>query len=352
MVDAMKAAGYLSPTWEAVFRAVPRHAFVRDFDIHVVDGQPTRHVAMDSERWLQDVYTDEALITLREEQHYLSSSSMPSRMARFLALLDVQDGNSTLEVGTGTGYNAALLSERLGAECITSVDLDPELVVAARAALQGCGYRPTLAPADGYQGYPARAPYDRIIATCSVPRIPPPWLEQLGPSGVIVAPFTTGMLVGLHRQPNGSLVGRADPDGAGFMRLRSSQWPPEPDWVPFAEVAERRPIEQPVEWLFDYLVRFFAGLHAHDLEFAIEDGNWSLASRLDGSWARTVRDEDGSCLLTHGGPRRLWDEYETAAQEWVDLGRPSWDRYGMTITPDRRHTVWLDRPDSVHAWEV
>jgi hypothetical protein len=52
------------------------------------------------------------------------------------------------------------------------------------------------------------------------------------------------------------------------------------------------------------------------------------------------------------GPRRLWDEVEAAFQVWKDLGEPAHDRFGLTVTPDGAHRVWLDSPDSAHAWDL
>jgi protein-L-isoaspartate(D-aspartate) O-methyltransferase len=178
------------------------------------------------ERWLKLVYSNRLLV-IADDQKRLSSSSMPSMMARFLSLLDVHDGNTVLEIGTGSGYNAALLSERLGSDRVTSIDIDADLVEAARAALASCGYAPALAVQDGFYGYPAGAPYNRIVATCSVPRIPSAWIDQLVPDGVIVAPLTNHLLVGLHRRADDSLSGRAS--GAAFMPLRSPALPDLPE---------------------------------------------------------------------------------------------------------------------------
>jgi protein-L-isoaspartate O-methyltransferase len=89
-------------------------------------------------------------------------------MARVLEDLELADGMRVLEVGTGTGYNAALLSHRLGAQHVHSVDIHPCLIAAARNRLANLGYHPRLAAVDGTAGWPDHAPYDRIIATCSV----------------------------------------------------------------------------------------------------------------------------------------------------------------------------------------
>ena len=114
------------------------------------------------------------------------SSSAPTLMAAMLQALDVRDGDRVLEVRTGTRYNAALLCHRLGADRVTSVDVDPSLVEAARAQLASIGYSPHLVTADGAHGAPDRAPFDKIIATVALSGIPPAWRGQTAPGGTIL----------------------------------------------------------------------------------------------------------------------------------------------------------------------
>jgi len=348
------------PAWRAAYNHVPRHVFVP----RIIGCQPADadgrsdgfvlEADHERRRWLELVYSDRVLITVDEGDERRSSSSRPSVMLRFLRLLDVQDGNTVLEIGTGTGYNAALLCERLGDERVTSIDIDAELVEAAREALAGCGYAPSLAVQDGYYGYPPRAPYDRIIATCSVPRIPSSWRDQLAPGGVLVAPLDNNLLVALHRQADGTLNGRCDRWGAAFMSLRSSETP-----HPAARQAERpadvdrRVIQRPPDWMPSRYLRFYANLVMPGLHFSGSDEvDWRLTAD-DGSWARVAPDDEGhGYAVAQAGPRRLWDEYEAAAQEWVSLGYPRWDRFGLTVRPDGSQFIWLDSPDSENRWEL
>jgi len=92
-----------------------------------------------------------------------------------------------LEIGTGTGYNAALFAHRLGPDAVTTIDLDRELTEVARAHLDAYGTPAARAVAvvtgDGALGCPQRAPYDRLIATCELPQIPGAWLAQVRPGG-------------------------------------------------------------------------------------------------------------------------------------------------------------------------
>lgn len=87
-----------------------------------------------------------------------SSASKPDLVLSMLAALDVHDGHTVLEIGTGSGYNAALLAARLGAPSVTTVEIDPGLATSARAALVASGFPVTVLTGDGTQGYPANAP--------------------------------------------------------------------------------------------------------------------------------------------------------------------------------------------------
>jgi protein-L-isoaspartate(D-aspartate) O-methyltransferase len=146
------------------------------------------------------VYSDDSLVTKAKPHaagHMLaggqplrvptSSSTMPSLMARMLEALDVHDGMRVLEIGTGTGYNAALLAHRLGAANVVSIDIDPDLIDQARQRLAELGHSPTLLTGDGAAGAADHGPYDRIIVTAAVPEIPLAWIEQLTPGGKILA---------------------------------------------------------------------------------------------------------------------------------------------------------------------
>ena len=173
LIATLKAAGLLDAPLEAAFRAIPRAAFLPSL-------APEK------------AYLDEALPTkFDEDGSVLSSSSQPSMMAIMLRQLDVQRGQNVLEIGTGTGYNAALIQHLVGDEGrVTTVEIDAPLAEIARANLQRVMMgRVLVVEGDGALGYAPRANYDRIIATAGIWDVPSVWARQLKPGGMIVAPL-------------------------------------------------------------------------------------------------------------------------------------------------------------------
>ncbi|MET7679970.1 methyltransferase domain-containing protein [Streptomyces sp. NPDC005423] len=187
------------PRWREAFEAVPRQLFVPYYYVGLPGGGHERLWGQspdprECERWLLGVYTDIPLATRLRDGELLSSSSQPSLMARMLAELRPADGDRVLEIGAGTGYNAALLAHRLGDGRVTTVDLDPEITESARRHLAEAGYRPAVVTGDGARGVPGNAPYDRIIATCALSTVPSAWLAQCRAGARILAPLATGLI--------------------------------------------------------------------------------------------------------------------------------------------------------------
>jgi protein-L-isoaspartate(D-aspartate) O-methyltransferase len=198
----------------AALRAVPRHLFL--------PGLPP-----------EEAYRDEAIVTRRDEAGQpISSSSQPTIMAIMLDQLDLAPGHRVLEIGAGTGYNAALISHIVGPSGqVSSVDIDPEVVEEARAHLASAGFGDvTVICADGAEGDPERAPYDRVIATVGVADLAPAWLAQAGPQARIVVPLDvrgTQVSVAFERAgPDGPWTSRSLAP-CGFMRMRGSLAGPE-----------------------------------------------------------------------------------------------------------------------------
>jgi len=202
----------LDPALAAAFAAVPREAFV-------VDGFQRRDggwVTPGDGDFLDIVYRDDVLVTKVAGNTPVSSSSQPSLMVLMLAALALRPGMRVLEIGAGTGYNAALMAA-LGAR-VTSVDVQRDVADRARAALAQAhidGVR--VVHGDGYAGAPDER-FDRVIVTVGVAGVSPRWLAQLD-DGFVVVPVQhagTHPVLSVRGAADGPVVATAICP-AGFM---------------------------------------------------------------------------------------------------------------------------------------
>ncbi len=178
-----------------------RHRFLRGFSRW--EPATSRPVpvefdpAQPSEEALAIIYSDQALGTRFRDGLPSSSSSQPSIMADMLEAFELEPGMRVLEIGTGTGYNAALLAEIVGSRgSVVTQDIDEEIAAEAEAALRAMGYGSVRVVArDGAEGVPEDAPFDRILVTVGCPDLSFRWQEQLTEQGRIVVPLEHA---GLH----------------------------------------------------------------------------------------------------------------------------------------------------------
>jgi len=214
LASTVRASGAANDHVFAALRTVPRHVFLPDVSP-------------------EEAYRDDAIVTKRNaDGQPISSSSQPTLMAIRFRQLDIEPGARVLEIGAGTGYNAALLAHLVGPSGhVVTVDIDQDVAVRARANLAAAGFPDvTVICADGAVGYAPAAPYDRIIATVGVWDLEPAWLDQLAPTGRIVVPLD---LRGVHRSIEFERAGdhwtSRSVMPCGFMRMRGSAAGPE--WV-------------------------------------------------------------------------------------------------------------------------
>jgi protein-L-isoaspartate(D-aspartate) O-methyltransferase len=231
LVETLDAGGWIrtAPVRRA-FLATPRELFLPEF----------------AEReGLDAVYRDEPIVTKRGRHGMpLSSSSQPAIMALMLEQLELAEGMRVLEIGAGTGYNAALLAHLVGPSGrVVSVDVDPELARGARRALRGADRKARVVVGDGRDGFADAAPYDRIVVTASADTVPIAWFEQLHASGLLQVPLRLSadgaQAIPLLRKADRRLRSISAIAG-GFMPLREPDGGLAPMFMPPALVAAHR----------------------------------------------------------------------------------------------------------------
>lgn len=374
LASRLKETGALASDWLPAFAAVPRELFVPNL---VWPGQIAgsgQGEAVDREKdpeaWLAAVYSDVSLTTQWDDGEHTGagkgkmptcSNSQPSMVFSMLEALDVQEGNRVLEIGTGTGWNAALLSERVGSDNVVTVEVDENNAKTARRRVEAAGYSPTMVVGDGADGYRKGRPYDRVLVTASLTEVPHRLIGQVRPGGVIVAPYATTYggegVVRLTVQRDGTAMGKFVGSSA-FMRLRQQrrrhrhvrEYLGEKPW-PADGVKSTTGISP--EEVGDWLPMFAIGLQTHGMfpwAENYDDGSYTLWLRDSAvtSWA-TVDYEPGrkEFEVYQSGPRSLWDEVVVAYLHWDAHGKPGFERFGLTIDGETGgHAPWLDSPSN------
>jgi protein-L-isoaspartate(D-aspartate) O-methyltransferase len=328
MVEKLEGSGVLrDPPVATAFRAVLRH--------HFLPGRP-----------FDEVYEDAAIMTkIGDRGLPVSSSSQPAIMAIMLQQLGVQPGHRVLEVGAGTGYNAALLAHLVGRHGrVVTVDIDADLVEQAQANLAAAGVEEVaVVLADGAGGWPPDAPYDRIVLTIGVDDLSPAWLEQLVEDGRMVVPLDLGgrtqQCVAFQRR--GEALVSAELATCGFMPLRGEMAPGQPPGDP-----------QVTAWLEEPARRSAHSVPRADLRAGFETWLWlthdrSLRTRVrpEDPLAFGLRDERGMALVLGDGdenPVMVYGDGDAAAEQlatahraWAAT-RPELDRLGIEAHPTGR----------------
>lgn len=362
----------ISTTTQAAMRAVPRHLFLP---------------AVAPEQ----AYADIAVVTRVDDVGAaISSASQPTMIAIMLDQLLAAPGMRILEIGAGTGYNAALLATLVGPTGhVTTVDLDATTTDAACHHLATAGFGPervTVICGDGAQGWASAAPYDRVILTVGAWDVMPAWFSQLADGGRLVLPLamhTVQICMALTRQ--GATLITASLQPCGFMRLRGPFAGPEtmqslPENEGMRLLAE--PPAPPVVQLGALLqttprTRQLTDVQTIHLRFALALMDKPLLSLLASSLHPTLGQHatgiitpegDSACWIVLDGTegtRPLLVEYGAATaalqldafiDEWRALGQPSLNRWqltcypkgqGPTLIPPRAYLITKDYWDIV-----
>ncbi|MGW1077339.1 methyltransferase domain-containing protein [Streptomyces sp. NPDC002537] len=358
-VEELDAAGQFADPWvRAAFEAVPRETFVPS-QVWISDkgdggGYPLIDRDTDPELWARTVYThDRALVTQMDDGatarvagaagRFSSSLSMPRVVARQLSWLDLRPGRRVLHIGTGSGYDSALIAERVGARNIVSVEMDPAVAAEARHALDAAGYGGVrTAVGDGERGWPDGAPYDRVLSTASAQHVPWAWVSQTAPGGLIVTPYRGLALLRLTVAEDGKSASGRVVDAMSFMTLRGQRGAELVGISPVVDAtmpeSEQVRVDTDLSVLEGELgAEFLFHLLTPEVAVAFGRTTWWFQARDGSAWAAWKKDGRGR----QWGPRRLLDEAAAAVTAWREAGTPRFTDLGVMVRADGE-SVWVD----------
>jgi protein-L-isoaspartate O-methyltransferase len=351
---------------------VPRHLFLSYYyEDTYINSAPSLSDESAWEEWLSTIYRDQALTTQTDKRGLpTSSSSQPSLMAVMLEQLGISPGMRILEIGTGTGYNAALLAVLAGdPRLVTTVDLDPTLGdLAGSRIAHTVGTGMTICTCNGLNGCQAHAPYDRIIATGSFLPVPRAWIDQLSPDGKLVMDLRGrigGGLITITKCANGTAIGQflTGWDDISFMGLRSSL--EELVTPSLSKEYQRMPLRETMhlsrddpayasashfctyeqfhdreqdlnlwlQWLFpDLGIKWKSSpkvrmeMHAHLIDYPTQT-------------VVTFKPSTDAIEITVHGERPLWSEIWIGIQDWRKSGKPGREWCTLSIDQQGRQVI-------------
>lgn len=345
----------LPQTLREAFLTIPRHAFLdhyfrqqESFSWERIDEPPQDAALEVWQTWYEDIYQDEALVVQVDQRgRPLSSSSTPSVMAQMLETLAVSAGQRVLEIGTGTGYHAALLAHLVGnTHLVTTIEVDPTLASLAQQRLdESIGPGVQVHAADGLMWTNEAGIYDRIIATGSFARIPETWIRMLAVGGILVMEWRgafAGILIQMHKQADGSLIGHAVPGWDGsFMPLHS------PDALPtrsplFTDhpIIERTTVTgdtfSPSLLTHPGLMLWLqcASPHLTLRRQYARDTNALTLYLIDTERQTSIamqEEKSGDWTIVVYGSYPLWTQISTIIQQWKALGCPMTEAYTLRV---------------------
>jgi len=214
VISKIDSHGIKKPPMEILnaFYEVPRHLFIPH--LYEENKGKLNKISLDynnpDQEILKKIYVNSPLAILVKEDSVISTSSQPIIMALMLDDLKIKPGNKVFEIGTGSGYNAAIMAQISGKqENIITSEIQKEVAELAISNLERAGFGDVnVITSDGGEGYAKKAPYNNIIVTCGAPNIP--WINQLSNNGTIAMPLVTRgieTLCSLTKQDDGILKG-------------------------------------------------------------------------------------------------------------------------------------------------
>jgi protein-L-isoaspartate O-methyltransferase len=364
LVHELEDLGIRAPLLEA-FGAIPRHAFLENYyrQEEVGNGYGWQRVGRPAIQappecwldWYSAIYANEALVTQVDAHgRPTSSSSMPQAMEIMLEALALAPGHRVLEIGTGTGYNAALLASLVGtASLVTTLEIDAQLATVAKQRLEtivGPGVH--VLPVDGLTWCEPGRSYDRIIATGSFPTLPCCWWQMLAPGGILVMELRggfAGALVTMQKDAEGSGWGRFVPGWeASFMRLYSTPQDQARRQIklegPCIEQGEPDAGDSALAWLENadlalWLQCSFPSLQLRR-QYALRTNALTLYL-IDEAQKTTLslRQQEQEWRMEVYGTYPLWSEIARACQQWQQAGCPDRNSYRLRIDVEGQLTL-------------
>ena len=376
LVAALKSEGRLSsPLVEAAFKEVPRHPFIDHFyllerkDRRMQWQQVQPSTVQNTDAWLRAVYANQPVVTAFDEYNTpTSSSSSPDAMALMLEASELGPGLRVLEIGTGTGYNAALLAHIVGdPHNIFTVEIDAALARRAQRILdQVAGEGITVNAGDGLCGYAPGAPYDRMIATGSYHKVPLDWLDQLQPGGILVmnlrghlgaCAFLKVVKSGPRRTAHGTFLA-----GSDFMELRDAQAPSHRVTDLVARYLGRPTVEQRIftstefdpALLWDHRLEFLLQFSFPEMYFTSVQVDPMCPCLIDTASDTMLvfrpEERQGEWLVEIKGQEQLWNRVAQAYGWWVEAGFANINAYRLEIDSSGKQHVILASKEGMRIW--
>jgi protein-L-isoaspartate O-methyltransferase len=380
LIGRLVTAGVLSdPAWLEAFARTPRDQFL-DQIWRPVGPDRWELVGPGHPDWLRMAFADTTCVTDLVDPRGAPTGSpavpgepvagmpgcavpAPSLAAAILHAADIAPTHQVLQIGTGSGWTAALLCHRIHDLRVITVEHDPQRARQAGTRLAGLGLRPRLIVADAIHryhwqvdaggDYPQSLRFNRVVSTVAVHSIPTSWLTHTAPGGVIVTPLRGnalgGPLIHLTVTEPGAALGRFLPDTAALpdqyrlyddpalldAALNSASPFPDTDTI------------DPADLHHSGLQMFFSLFTTH--VFATTPGFWWLLHPDS-----TARIDVTTGDVAHRGDAYLWQYLRGLYQMWCQWERPTRRRFGITITPcphmpnkPATHRVWLDQPTNI-----